>query len=445
MNTWRKLKVCACSLLVLALALFCTGCNDDPLPGLSSITPNIGDQGTDVLVTIIGANFSSNSRLPSIVIDGGQIHGVTTTFDSTRDPFTDTTINLPLHIDATATAGAHRIAVATWRYGYPTFITPWQTFYVRCTGCPPPPQFWNLITQPENTLLIPGGPPVTFRFWGKNFFNNNPQVQIDGDGITPDSAPPVVQQSGDLDYFDLPITAASYATSDLHKVWITTTGGPSNFLYLTVDSSALRPPPSPGATPNLTRITPDHVCKCGANINIKLEGTGFGTYLPPNVIFDNPRIGYGTTYATYQSNQDQIVVARVFIPDDIPDGSVLVRIQNQSDPPYAMSAPLVLTLDEKPLGRPHIDVQYGGSVELGGDVRAIIAGENFDPTPAVIFSGIPGLSFTNVSWDFLGRLNVDVHADATLTPVTGDEATNLTITTPNGESNRFSFRIYPPP
>jgi hypothetical protein len=438
MNTWRNLMGTAQLIMPNLIATLLTFCELSG-PRVSSITPNIGNQGMDVPVHIDGANFVVGipGEYPRIVIDGSRNEGVTTDFNGSTDPYYDTFIDLTLHIDPTARLGVHTIAIETLGGADA------QTFYVTCPGCPPLPHLLNLITQPENTRLVAGGPPVTFRFVGTNFLNTNPEVHIGGTGVTPDPGPPVVQQTGCpascLDYFDVPITAAAGTGGSLYNVAVTTDGGPSNILRLTVDDPVPVPSPSPGSSPTLTRITPTHVCKCGEHVNIKLEGSGFGTL--PSLIVDNPSIQGIGSYSTYQADPDQVLVATVLIPDNIPDTSVQVRIQNQDN--QTISQPLILFLDERNPERPLAGVRYGGSIYQGGNSHMIIAGDNLPDPPAVIFSGIAGLSFSNVHWGILG-LEVDVLSDASLTPVTGDQATNLTITTDKGQSNLFRFRILRP-
>lgn len=469
MNARRKLKSCAYSLLVIAVSLFCGGC----LPIIQSITPNTGDQGTqDLEVTLTGTGFDDGTTVrPDVVIDGYYISGnppprpspPPTGVAGYLTSWTDSTITLKLFINGPgdpypAYLGAHTIVVET-KYGFSDAAT----FYVTCPGCVPPPTLSSVAAQSANAGLVPGGSSV-FLFIGTNLFNNNPQVQIDGSGVTPDTAPPVVQQIGCpncLDYFYLPITAATIATPGLHNVWVTTAGGTSrvlttgggtsNVLSLSVNASTPVPSASPGATPQITRISPTHLCKCGGQVDIKVEGTGFGQALQPNIIFDNPNIGGVTTYPTHQANRDRVVVARVLIPDDIPDTSVAVRVQNQSDPPYATSDPYILILDQKAqTGVGSVVVRYaiGTSVELGGHGHLTI--EDADNLPAgnpppVFFYGIPGLRFGTPYWSPLG-LEVDVDADGTPPPpITGDEATNLRIGSPAGAGYPFAFRVVPPP
>ena len=437
MITWRKLMRSAQFLLPNVIFAVVTCCQHGPV--IYSVTPNFGSQGTDFIVNLVGNDFSTAcGGDPILVIDGSRIEGVSADFPSHS---TETEITCTLHIAPNARLGAHTIVVQN---AYSGMSDPF-TFLVTCPGCPPPPELLNVYNQ-SGLPLIPGGPPVTFEFIGTNFLNNNPQVQIDGPGISFPSGNIIVQDVGGIDYFDLPITADASATSGLHNVRVTTDGGTSNDLALTVDASQ---PPSgtPGPTPYLSGITPRHISKSGLwGVWVKFQGTGFGCC--PQIIVDaNSTVQNFSAWPTNQANPDEVVVGLTSADPAGTDTSVTVRIFNPLT--NQTSDGQILFVDDLVPGAPVV-TSYTQSIELPPDADAdfTIFGQNLLGVTEQSFSGIPGLTFSNVQ-PVAGNppdrvFSCHVHADAT-TPVTGDEATNLIITTTNGQSHPFSFEIYPPP
>jgi hypothetical protein len=434
MNARRKMKVCAYSLLVVAMTLFCGGC----IPVIQSITPNVVEQGDCcAFVELGGTGFQPPSE-PGYVffyIDG--VKNGTPDITIEHADYNDTSAVLNLRISGSAVLGAHTIVVQTI-YGFSDA----GTFYVTCQGrgCPPPPTLSSVTAQPPGTPLVSGGPPVSFRFVGQNFFNQNAQAYVDTHLIV-GAASPVVQVGGGLEYFDAQITAPPTELGGYRFAAAETTGGISNIKWLRVDASVPPPAPAPGAAPELRQITPTNVCKCGASVSIKLEGSGFGTH--PNIIVDNPRLAYGTTWGTYQADPDKVLVYTTDVPDDLTETSVQVRVQNQDN--NTISDFLILNLVNKDQSKPVVHPNYGSSVPLGGHGHWILDGDNLpNPPNGLIFTGVRGLSFGTPYWTILG-LEVDVDADGNPPPpITGDEATNLTITTTAGESNPFAIRVYTP-
>src|SRR5262245_58527522 len=103
MITWRKLMGSGQMLvpnLIFIAAIKC--CTLDPAPHLDGVSPDAGNQGTIVSVTIGGRDFSNACDPPLVLIDGlfgGPTTEVWTDFDPSKDPYTDTEISLTLHID----------------------------------------------------------------------------------------------------------------------------------------------------------------------------------------------------------------------------------------------------------------------------------------------------------------------------------------------------------
>src|SRR5262249_13065083 len=100
---------------------------------------------------------------------------------------------------------------------------------------------------------------------------------------------------------------------------------------------------------------------------------------------------------------------------------------------------LPLFLDELDRNAPFA---YGlfDAVQQGGEADIDLYGGNLDGVTEISFSGIPGLTFSNIQ-DYGPLVTFHVRADASAPPE-GNDVTNLTITTPNGQTNIFSFGIY---
>ena len=145
------------------------------------------------------------------------------------------------------------------------------------------------------------------------------------------------------------------------------------------------------------------------------------------------------TFRTVLANPDQVAVSHLYPPDNV--GSTLT-VQVENDETLLDSNAQIVSLDDRIPGRPYVSSNPVG-ITAGGDADVIINGENLDGTTYLSFNGIPHLHFSNIVVVSSNRVNVHVHAEAD-TPITGDEATNLTITTPAGESNAFEFIVNRP-
>ena len=520
---------------------FCAGliaiclCSCGP-PVLKTVDPDSGPQGGNapprtqqVQVTLQGTNFSNESQL---VIDGntdGLGDGVTLAaplmFVSSEE------LVATLDIAPDARAGYHSLAVGEID-GVSTTIG----FYVNSTGPLPP----RLDAVEEMGGLDPlgnisQGEARVVRFVGQVFLNNDPTVSIGGSGVTVDtSVPVVVHQMLGEDYFEVPVVAATDATTGDHQVTITTAGGTSgsqvitiaatqlppritaasvsgtgegclpagtdtlifsadNFLLqrttvtvsyvdvngnpgeveasgvfgvgsnsyqasviipvradsfditaatggeagapFTVDCS-VTPTPTP-AEPILANVTPTYLTR-GSRVSIKCAGTNFGP-APLVLAPELPTLEY---YETVTANQDRVRVVDFYIPLDI-GATGPVSILNDTVSPNQESAPITLLFTDPIPGRPFVSGPVPHDITAGGDSDIYIVGSNLLGTTDASWSGISGLHFSNTVVNSSDQVSVHVHADGNAA-LTGDEATNLTVTTPSGQSNPFSFIVFPP-
>lgn len=454
--TWRNLMGSPSFLVPNAIFAILTCCG--PEPKVDHLGPNIGEAGSDLHVEVGGDNFQSRcGGDPRLIIDGFPngfdlnhvaSFGVSSDFDPTNlNSWGPTSIASVFHIDANARPGAHSIAVQTTEgISDPVYFT------VTCQGCPPPPQLLLLLNDstpfdPFNPSLIRGAPAVSIQIQGLNFLNHNPRLQVDGAGISFPPGPYTVHRNPFADDFVVPMTADANTYTGPRNVRVITDGGTSNPVALTV--SAYRPPPpspSPGSSPVLNHISPRHITKSSFGaVSIKFEGSGFGT--APQTVTDPLQsliLGALVEQPTRQANPDQVVVSLTGVTDpNRPERWVIVKVVNTQT--GAMSNGQVLFLDDPLPGAPLVTPGGGFFIHRGGDADLNIFGENLDVASAH-FYGIPGLTFSNIQQAPgipAGQgLNFHVHSDSS-TPLSGDEATNLILSTGNGQSNLFFLEVDP--
>jgi len=465
MITWRKVMGSGQMLvpnLIFIAAIRC--CNLNPVPHLYGVSPDAGNQGTDVHVTISGRDFSGPCGVPVVRIDnyigGGSppgYLGVWTDFDGNRDPYTDTEISLTLHIDPSAALTLHTITVETNGESNVAF------FSVARAGCPLPPRLFTVVS--DNGATLRPGETVPFRFEGANLLNNNPEVHISnmlapGAHVAP--GPYNVQGVFGFEYFVADITAdpglPGYPSNGgSYQIYLTTSGGTncaanSNPVYITLDASQPPPSPTPGGTPSLNTITPSHISRFASqftSVSIKFQGTG-GFGINHEILVDqNSTISGFATLNEYQSDRDQVVVGlpTMNLPTG-PDAFVTVRVHNLSN--GTVSNPQILFLDDPAPNAPVVAANFCADFHRGDSAGNLyIEGENLQGITAQSFSGVPGLTFSNIlaTAPIFGEgseaFYIEVSADASA-PISADEATNLVITTVDGQSNLFWIHILPP-
>jgi hypothetical protein len=226
------------ALLGCSVALLLFGCNPPELHGpLARGSGLIGEQ--NIALTLDGRNFAMNSRL---VIDGNVDRGAGVSVAGPLTFVSEFQLQGALNIDANAPIGHHTIAVGD-HFGISAYAA---DFFVTCAGCPPQPQLLNIKpVDPPHAQLYQGS-QVTFRFYGLNLQNGNPQLGIEyDDGISyPHSGFTVFQDPlTGLDYFDALISAAPNAGTHYHDALVITTGGNSNSLrQLSVLAPGVLPP-----------------------------------------------------------------------------------------------------------------------------------------------------------------------------------------------------------
>jgi hypothetical protein len=514
------------ALLAAFVAIWLCGCD---APRITSINPHSLPHNADVAIALNGANFTAGS---SLVLDGNvnvgngiQVVGPIIFIDSDN-------LNASIRIDANAPLGAHLIAVGTAEGISEAHI-------VFVDDYPPAPRLFGVLQSGQDSYSLgptSQGQTRLARFSGLNFLDNNPVVSISGSGVSVDTTVPlVVVVEFDSEYFELPIVVALDATTGEHLVTVSTTGGisgaipitvtaptippritgvtvsaagsgclPAGLDYLTItgdnfgefrtridvtyidaagNAQALvgqypqlidvhtlevylsvpvsgdgfdviattnggasapftmdcssTPTPTP-SVPVLTSVTPTYLTK-GSRVSIKCAGNNFGA--APLVLV--PGLPSPDFYPTVTADPDRVSVIDVFVPTTV-GASGTISILDQSVFPNVESAPVTLIFAEPIPGRPFVsgtNVLQG--VNAGGDLDFSIFGSDLLGTTDASWSGVPGLQFSNTVVNSSTQVSVHVHADAT-TPLTGDEANNLTVTTAAGQSNPFSLIVSPP-
>lgn len=425
------------ALLGTAVVVCLSGCTGPGFFGFgvnrtARYTVSPGDQF--VQLQLFGVNFTNQSRL---IIDG-QVDGIGTgitlngplTFVSSQE------LDASLNIAANAIAGAHTFVIGDPNEGISSSLP----FYVQCSGCPAPPVFGAVHTIPSGQPLYPGT-PTTVRFLGANFLNNSPAIHSLTPGLSVDpGATIVVQRDGDLDYFDVPVVVTASAIPGLASLQITTTGGFSNTKNLNVVANAdFVSPPAP--IPLLYNVTPRNVT-VGAEVTIECTGSGFG--VNHQVITDPPMPV--TTYPIASGDSDRTVVAKI---QAAVAGPIKVQVTNLDQ--GLTTDDIRIFADAPAVNVPAARNNDTNGVHRGGSYDLQISGIYNDARDHLIgatnsgWSGIPGLIFSNTVVSTSGgvtTVTVRVQAGATA-PLTGDHATNLTLTTAMGESNPFLLRVLP--
>ena len=409
------------ALLPAVVAICLSGCSD-PLK-LNFIVPNRAVQGdADAQVTFWGEGFNSTTQL---VIDGkpeALATGITTNYTRVVSSHE---LAASLNIAPDTFSGSHTIAVSSGRA-----ISEPQYFSVQCPGCPPPPQLANVY--PVDGGEVYRGETKTFRFLGKDFLDNSLTVQVSDSSLTIDpTATIVLHRMADTEYFDLPISVGSNASTGDDQVWVITAGGRSNPARIRIVSEQ-SPSFGPDSTPILNGVTPGHL-GTGVEVLIKCEGSGFGT---SRQVITEPPV-QTTTYgvASGSADPDKVVVAKI---SPWARGPLRIRVQNNAR--NSVSDEFVLFVDDPPAGAPVAHGTTGDGIHRGGGFDLQIWGTNLNGVTDVSWGGIPGLIFSNTAHDS-SYTTVHIEADATA-PLTGDEATNLVVRTPAGESPPFLFRVF---
>jgi hypothetical protein len=211
-----------------------------PAPTLTAITPNAGVQGTAVVVTLTGTNFTAGSN---VVISGTGI----TQFGAT---FSATSITTTFTIAANAPLGARNVTVGT-----AGGTTAALTFTV--VAKPPVPTLTSIT--PNSGAR---GNTVAVTLVGTNFSAAGLGVNVSGTGVTATNVTFV-----DATHVTANLVIAPTASLTGRNVTVTTAGGTSGSRTFTVNN--------PGVA-TLTGINPTSGLH-GTTVTVTLTGSNFTT------------------------------------------------------------------------------------------------------------------------------------------------------------------------
>ncbi len=211
-----------------------------PAPVLSSLSPSSGNPGASVSVTLTGSNFTSGA---TVNITGAGLTASNISVVSAAQ------ITATFAIAASATAGAHNVAVTT-----SAGTSNAAAFTVNAA---PPAPVISSLTPASGTV----GSAVNVTLTGTGF-SSGATVAITGAGVTASNISVVSATQ-----ITATFTIAASATAGAHNVAVTTSAGASNAAAFTVN-------PATGSGPTLTALTPNNGL-AGTSVNLTLTGTGF--------------------------------------------------------------------------------------------------------------------------------------------------------------------------
>jgi hypothetical protein len=141
----------------------------------------------------------------------------------------------------------------------------------------------------------------------------------------------------------------------------------------------------------------------------------------------------------YHANPDQVAVAVILLPANFSESHVKVKVRNTNN--NFVSDSLPLRIDSSDPDAPYAEgLPYGG-IRRGEEKDFTLSVQNLDG--AWLISGIHGVTCSIIQTSCC-EISFHVKADPDAS-VTGDEVTNLTISTSKGHTNQFNFPVDPPP
>jgi hypothetical protein len=339
--------------------------------------------------------------------------------------------------DSGAALGAHTITTIFGSNGNPTNID-YTTLYVTCPSCVPTPRLSGLAYSDGSNAIAPGE-TKTVRFLGRDFLNNSPVVQFDPDD-TGLSLPPNttinVQRQGTNDYFDVPVIVDSNASTGMHRVRVLTTGGRTQWKKITVNSTVTTLP-LPAAIPTLDSVKPSLV-GIDTDVLIECHGSGFGgnrqVIITPVGADPTPAQTY--TVVNEEADPNSIAVGKIHPTQP---GEIKVQVKNLDTDLITDDIRISVVVPD-PKAAVATNMASDGVHRGGAPYTLQISGSNLDNISDVSWNG-QGLSFSMTN---PGPTTATVNVTASPTaPLTGNQATNLTITVPTGATYPFPINILP--
>ncbi|MEY2509363.1 MAG: hypothetical protein QOE26_126 [Verrucomicrobiota bacterium] len=401
---------------------FTTRCNLAIKPVLRSIAPNVVAAGSRVYLKCEGDDFGDGH----VVVQEGSGVAVYEVFDPVAGD--------PAHVRVVG------LSIAPGRYAQPVLVT-----VVDQLGRSSNTQALT-ITSPSTPYLesvtpssIPGGGDVDVTVRGSGLFGSIANsIRFSSPGLTISN---VVANSSDSKSMTFHVHA------DPTAPW--TNDEATNLVLGNALAFKVNPPV---AGPVLLKVTPRHIT-LGTSAYFKCEGLRFGGPSGPldvRVQGDSGVSGLISRRPSFRVNPDEVVVPLV-TADTLNATTVNLQVRDRQG---KLSNAVPLFIDAPVAGRPYLRVFFntiafdvrrgfegGGSVNGANfqgitDVSWRITSTNGLSTPDVTFSNTKVFISSSSSATF----DVKIASDA---PLTGDVATNLTVTTAAGESNPVACNISP--
>lgn len=416
--------------LVCQTFFFSNGVTVDRLCGISHCDPlpNIeGGQQTTATVTLQGQHLT-NPMLIFADGDGLSVSGWT---------FANGEIQVTLSVAVDATLGAHTLTSVFGSNGTPTNIDH-ATVHVTCPDCVPHARLASLAFTDGSQAIAPGA-TKTVRFLGSEFLNNSPVVEFhpDDPGLSlPPNTTISVQRQGTTDYFEVPIVVDPNARTGTHRVRVVTIAGRTEWKDIIVDSTVTSLP-LPAAIPTLDSVRPS-VVGVDTDVLIECHGSGFGGNRQVIITSVGADPTPAPTYAVVNGEADPNSIAVSKIHPTQP-GEIKVQVKNVDTDLITDDIRISVVVPD-PSAPVATNAATDGVHRGGAPYTLPISGTNLSNVSDVSWNG-QGLSFSMTNpGSTTATVNVVASPNA---PLTGNQATNLTITVPTGKSYPFPINILP--
>ena len=360
--------------------------NLPPAPTLTSVSPNSGEQGTAVPVTLTGTNFVSGATV-SPGNSGITVSGVTVV--------NATQITATLTISGTAATGTNNMTVTTaggTGNGVPFTVNP-------------PAPTLTAVSPNSGTQ----GATLSVTLTGANFATGA-TVSPGNSGITVSNV--TVASATQI---TATFTISGTAATGINNVTVTTAGGTSNGGPFTVT------PPAP----TLTTVSPNSGAQ-GTAVSVTLTGTNFvsGTTVNPG--------SSGITVSNLTVVSATQITATFTISGTAATGASSVTATTaggtSNGVPFTVTPPA-----------PTLTTVSPNSGAQGTAVAVTLTGTSF-VSGATVNPGSSGITVSNVTVSSATQIT----ATFTISGTAATGANNVTVTTNGGTSNGVSFTVNPP-
>jgi len=342
-------------------AIFTVNQPPNPVPTLNSVSPNTGEQGSVVPITLMGSNFAAGA---TVGVSGG---GVTVSSISVVNA---TTITAIFTISGGATVGGRDVTVTNIAPGGGTSGA--QPFTV--TVAPNPVPVLASVSPNTGTQIS----AVNVTLTGSNFVPGA-TVQVSGSGITVTNVS--VTNATTMSALFTIMGGATLGTRDVTVTNPAPGGGISGPQVFTVTMA-------PNPVPTLTQVTPNNGVQ-GATVNVSLLGTGFMSGSTVDVS------GAGITVSNVVVVNNTLITAEFAIAGGAAIGALDVTVTNPA-PGGGTSASQTFVVNAAANPVPVLSSITPNTGTQSSAVPVTLTGSNFVPGATVQVSG-SGITVTNVS------------------------------------------------